>query len=281
MSIKKILKYTVPVSFKKHLKYIFYSVEDGFNKLTGRHPKGYPPKRLNFVGSHDFKTIGDEFTKRLIEDGGLKPTDTVLDIGSGIGRIELPLTKYLTDGKLHGFDIDKKGVTWCQKNITPKHPHFHFHHADIYNKYYNKKGSIQANAFTFPFSGNKFDLVFATSVFTHMLPDQIDQYLSEISRVLKSGGTCFITWFILNDKARQNIEKGLSNANMTITLKSDLAYYSHKDMPEAEIGFEEKWIHQKLRQYGLDKDLQILPGYWSNPSKKENSYQDIIISKKI
>lgn len=279
MNLKKKLKYLLPVPVKKTLKYFFYLFQDIVNYIKGTNLKGYPPKRLNFVGSSEFKKVGDEFVKYFKEWGSLKSSDIVLDIGCGIGRIAIPLTKYLTSGELYGFDIDQRGIEWCKKNISKKFSNFHFQYVDIFNKYYNKKGKIHADKFSFPYENHKFDFIFATSVFTHMLPEQINQYLAEISKVLKPGGKCFLTWFSIDEYAQKNILEHRSNCNFIYPYKEDLAFYSHKNVPEAEIGYKENWIVKQLRKTGLGENLKIYHGSWSN-RKKSYSYQDIFASEK-
>src|SRR5690348_5915887 len=71
-----------------------------------------PPSELCFVGDGDFRAIGAEFLKRFVRHGGLAPRDRVLDIGSGIGRMALPLTQYLENGTYDGIEIVADGVAW-------------------------------------------------------------------------------------------------------------------------------------------------------------------------
>lgn len=278
MNLKKRLKYAVPVPIKKTLKYFFYCLQDIASAIKGTNVPGYPPKRLNFVGSNEFKKIGDEFKNHFITLGHLKPNDTVLDIGCGIGRMALPLTNYLTHGNYHGFDIDKKGVKWCQKNITPRFKNFHFKYVDIFNKYYNKKGEIQASEFSFPYENDTFDFIFATSVFTHMLPEQITHYLAEIRRVLKPGGRYFLTWFSINEEARKNITDHTAHCDLKYAYNKQ-CFYSHKNVPEAEIGYTETWILEQLKNAGCAEQLKIHHGSWAN-RKKSFSYQDIFTGEK-
>lgn len=258
---------------------MLYTFQDILSSLKGTHPKGYPPKRLNFVGSNEFKKVGDEFKNHFTKYGRLKPTDTVLDIGCGIGRMALPLTDFLSTGAYYGFDIDKRGVQWCQKNISSRFPHFHFDYVDIFNKYYNKKGTLKAHEFTFPYKNNQFDFIFATSVLTHMLPEQVTHYLAEIKRVTKPGGTLFLTWFSIDDEAQKNIEHHTSNCDLKYTY-DDYGFYSHKNVPEAEIGYKETWILDQLKKIQCDKNVKIHHGRWSN-RKSGLSYQDIIVSRKV
>lgn len=280
-NIKSKFKYLLPVEIKKTLKYILYSIQDLLTLMSGKKKSDYPPKRLNFVGSGDFIKVGNEFTEHFKEIGGLKPDNTVLDIGSGIGRMAIPLTKYLKGGEYYGFDIDKRGIQWCKKNISKKHSNFHFEYVDIYNKFYNKKGKIKASQFKFPYSDKKFDFIFATSVFTHMLPDQVTQYLAEIKRVLKENGKCFLTFFSIDEEAKSNILNEISYCKFIYPFNEEnTCFYTHKNNPEAEIAFKENWIIQQLEKATLSKDLGIFHGKWSG-RKVYTSYQDIFISKKV
>jgi len=95
-----------------------------------------------------------------------------------------PLTRYLHEkGAYDGLDIVKQGVDWCNKHIHRRHPNFNFHHADIYNKQYNPNGKLRATDFRFPFPDDSYDFVFLTSVFTHILVDDVEHYTDEIRRV--------------------------------------------------------------------------------------------------
>jgi len=285
-SIKKRLKYVVPVGMKKALKYSFYSFQDLSDFIKGNKSE-YPPKRLNFVGSAAFKKVGDEFFEYFKKYANLVPEDHVLDIGCGIGRMAIPLTKYLkaedkgaseanaiSGGRYEGFDIDKRGVDWCHKNLTPKYPHFRFQYVDLFNKYYNKKGKIAPLEFKFPYPDDSFTFAFATSVFTHMLPADVVHYLKESNRVLKKGGRALITFFSIDEAARANMQNGLSPCNFQFA-NDENSFYSHKNMREAEIGFLKNWILNQIKNYGFILE-RIIPGTWSG-NKDGVSYQDIFI----
>lgn len=80
----------------------------------------------------------------------------MLDVGSGIGRMARPLTKFLTSGSYVGIDIVPRGIEWCQRHITSRYPNFTFQHADVYNKEYNPTGgrgfpiSVRGRKLRFP-----------------------------------------------------------------------------------------------------------------------------------
>lgn len=276
--IKAILKKIIPLKFRMLLKRIYYDSLDALDKITFRHNKFIPPRRDIFVGDGNFKKIGEEFLNFFINIGGLQPNHHVLDIGSGIGRMAIPLTEYITrDGSYNGMEIVLKGVEWCNKNITPVYPNFHFHHIDVYNKQYNPTGRFRAQEYRFPFENKKFDFIFLTSVFTHMLPEDVENYISEISRLLKPSCRCFLTFFLINPEALYHIEKGESK----LIFKKENKYWTTNSLiPESAIAYEEDFIQNLLQKHFLKIIPPIYYGSWCG-RKNYLSYQDILIAELI
>lgn len=158
-----------------------------------------------------------------------------------------PLTRYLPDGSYDGLDIVAPSIEWCQKTYTPRFPNCQFHFTDIYNKAYNPNGTCRASEYRFPFADSIFDLVFLTSVFTHMLPPDMENYLREITRVLKLGGRCLITYFLLNAGSLKLIEEHAS----TIDFKGELQGYrvNNLEVPEAAVAYDENKIRELCEKY--------------------------------
>jgi SAM-dependent methyltransferase len=173
--------------------------------LTGKTDPELPPLRLRFVGMGDFRAIGEEMVDLLVRLGGLRRTDRVLDVGSGIGRVAIPLTRYLQPPATYdGFDIVPSGVRWCRRHITPRYPNFRFHLVAIRSTEYRGRGG-DASRFRFPFGDASFDVVIATSLFTHLLFEETRQYLAEAHRVLAPGGRLFATFFLLDEFAKSTL----------------------------------------------------------------------------
>lgn len=258
---------------------IYYYSLDFIDLLLGRRDELIPKRRMSAsVGDGDFKERGEEFFRYFIELGGLKPTDRILDAGCGVGRMAVPLTTYLDkDGSYEGFDIVAGGINWSTKTITSKYPNFRFQLADIYNSSYNPKGGYKASEYKFPYENESFDFVFLTSVFTHMLPMDIENYLSEITRVLKRGGKCFITFFLLNAESVKLIEAKLS----TLDFKYTFEEYStiSKNAPESAVAYNEYLIKKLYEKYGLTMAEPIHYGSWCG-RKEYLSYQDIVLAVK-
>ena len=240
-----------------------------------------PPLDLRFVGEGDFVRIGQAYVEHFINYCKLKPNERVLDVGCGIGRIALPLTKFISeDGCYFGFDIVKKGIDWCQNNISTKFPNFNFEHFDVYNKEYNKNGKQKASDFKFPYKNKYFDFVVATSLFTHLLPNDAQQYLEEISRVLKKNGRCFVTIYLLNEKSLKLMSKSLSSINFQYHMGKFRTF--DKNNPESGLAYEEDFILDLFKESKLNIQKPIHYGVWCNkedlaPNKTD---QDIIIVKR-
>ncbi len=237
-----------------------------------------PPRKMIFVGDGDYKSVGLEFRDLFTKYGGLKPEHRVLDVGCGTGRMAVPLTGYLApNSEYHGFDIVKRAIDWCQKNITPRHPNFHFSHCDIHNHNYNPHGAYQASAYKFPYQSASFDFVFLTSVFTHMFPPDMENYLNEIFRVLKKGGTCFITFFLMNEESQDLIQR--NSSTQPFLHERGGCFTTTPESPEVAIAFPEPYIRQLFGRLGLSIVEPIRFGSWCG-RRQFLSYQDIVIAKK-
>ena len=275
--MKQRLLRVIPKSLKSIIKKIYYFPLDVMD-LVAKRDSMVPPRSMIFIGYGDFIKIGEGFKSHFIELGNLQPNDRVLDVGCGIGRMAIPLTNYLSkEGGYLGFDIVKTGINWCQNRITPKFNNFHFLHSNVYNKYYNPNGKIQARDYQFPFESEFFDFVFLTSVFTHMLPPDVENYIGEISRVLKTGGKCLITFFILNEESLQLVRSGHSRLDFRYEIDGCLT--TDRNMPEDAIAYDEKFVKGWFDKHGLAITQPIYYGSWCN---RENffTYQDLIVAEK-
>jgi SAM-dependent methyltransferase len=132
-------------------------------------------------GEENYRQINEEFLGYFIEIGGLKPSHRVLDVGCGIGIMAARLTDFLSPvGSYDGFDVVKIGIDWANNNIARRFPNFRFSHADIFNKHYNPRGKLDPDTFKFSFESGTFDFIFLKSVFTHMRPKSVQNYMAEI-----------------------------------------------------------------------------------------------------
>lgn len=282
MAVKDRIGELIPRSAMPFVRYIYYFPKDTLDLLLGRRDDLTPPTRLMFVGTRDvsvFKQNGEKYLQYFIELGGLKPDEKVLDVGCGIGRKAVPLTRYLSSkGVYEGFDIVKEGIDWCNKKISRRYPNFHFQVADIFNKQYNPQGRFNASEYRFPYEDASFDFVFLASVFTHMLPEDMENYFSEITRVLKKGGRCFITFFLANETSLALIAANKSSMDFKYQKENYLTV--NANTPEIAVCYNEAFILTRYEKYGLNINAPIHYGYWCGRTDLL-TYQDIIVATKI
>ena len=237
-----------------------------------------PPPSKVLHGTDGYLNTGREFFEYFLRFGGLKASHKVLDIGCGTGRMAVPLITFLdNDGSYDGIDVIKEDIDWASKSIGNKYDNFNFHQIDISNKLYNPNGAILGAKYKLPFGDNQFDFIFLVSVFTHMLSEDVANYLAEISRVLKPGGRCLITYFLLNDKSLPQINKGKTIIDFKHKYEDCLT--SNIDVPEAAIAYDEGKIRSLYSEVDLLISDPISYGSWTNLNKYL-SFQDVVVATK-
>lgn len=262
-----------PYDYVRHKLYI--------TKLFGSYASMIPPLELMHdgpVGFEEFKTNGEEFFRYYTELCDFKPHEKMLDVGSGMGRKTFLLTDYLNhDGSYDGLDIVKIGIDWCTERITQKCPRFKFQLIDVCNRHYNPTGRYKASEYKFPFADESFDFVVLCSVFTHMLAEDVEHYLCEVARVLKTGGRCLISFFLLNEISLTLMRGNRSAINLNINLGS--CYLADASDPEAVTGYEEDFVRAVYDKYDLKIKEPIHYGAWCG-RETFLSYQDLILAFK-
>ena len=259
------------------LRGICYAALDWADRWRGRADDLTPPRSLQaFVGRDAaFEQVGNEFVAHFRNLCQLQPAERILDIGCGAGRMAIPLLGYLdSQGRYTGFDIARKAIRWCSTHITGKNARFVFHWADIFNRQYNPGGKGCAARYRFPCEDGSIDFVFATSVFTHMFPDDVRHYLREIQRVLAGGGRGLLTFFILDQGGADRPGTGL-----VFNVHLGDCYTIDARIPESAIAFAEAKLRAMVAEAGLAIEEPIRAGRWSG-HRDGLSYQDILIVSK-
>lgn len=238
-----------------------------------------PPKGLIYTGRGDFIGQGNEYVSLFKQHGDLQPNAKFLDIGSGIGRVAIPLTQYLNEeGEYQGFDVIQLGVNWCKSNVTKKHSNFHFKYVPLLNDLYRDNGDDAAN-YKFDYPTNYFDFSCSVSVFTHMLPREVANYFNELERVMKPGGKIFATFFILND---ENTALMNANAAFNFNHKMDGYYLMDANVKGANVAFEENYLLDEIIKTSRFKIQTKSYGHWCGRAKSESfDFQDVYIIEKL
>jgi ubiquinone/menaquinone biosynthesis C-methylase UbiE len=237
-----------------------------------------PPRHLAFVGAGDYEATGQQFLGFFRELGGLEPGDRVLDVGCGVGRMAMPLTGYLDGGSYAGFDVGRGMVRWCRRQISSRWPSFEFAWAPVHNGKYNPFGDVAATEFRFPYEDASFDFAFATSLFTHLMRDEARHYLAETARVLKPGGSCLLTFFLLTPEAERAIAAGTATLAFAHPIPGGRT--TDAAQPEAATAFPAADVRAWCEEAGLRLREPIHHGVWS-ATPAAATLQDILVAERI
>jgi SAM-dependent methyltransferase len=223
--------------------------------------------------------VGFEYLAYFIDRAGLEPHEEVLEVGCNLGRMAHALAYHLDPavGRYEGFDVMEKPVRWAESALTPLFPRFRFRHVDLHNGAYNPGGADDAARFTFPYPDASADFVFLTSVFTHMRAPAVRRYLREIRRVLRPGGRCLSTWYLLNEESERLAATGCSRESFTHDVEDGRA--ERGDVPESLVAFSEPNVLRWLADSGLAVAGRH-PGSWCGRSEFL-SYQDIVVAHAV
>jgi len=132
------------------------------------------------------------------------PGSHVLDIGCGCGRTARILANNPDIKRYTGFDVVEPYIAWCNRYFGEVHgDRFQFHLLDIRTERYNPQGALTCDTASFPAAAESIDLLFAASLFTHLLPSDVKAYGREMRRVLKPDGLAVISFHDQPGDARE------------------------------------------------------------------------------
>lgn len=163
-------------------------MEDARDRLQGR---PVPPWSLRSQVAGDFRAVGREYVGYMVELGGLRPDDRVLDIGCRAGRLAIPLLERMgPQGRYEGVDSWADGVAWCRRALTPRRPNFRFRVVPA------EVGPAGGEPVPLPYGDRSFDFVVSVTVSALSRP-ALDHYLAECARLLRTSGTYLGAWCLL------------------------------------------------------------------------------------
>jgi SAM-dependent methyltransferase len=268
------LRRVLPVPARRMLRRVRVSTWALADRVRGG---ALPPGYQGLIGEGDFDEVGKEYLGHFRELGALEPTDDVLDIGCGVGRMAAPLSAYLTAGTYRGFDIVEPTVASCRRRFGA-FSNFRFDHVDVFNGKYNPSGKLAPSEFRFPYADRSFDFAFAVSVFTHMLQPDVERYLAETARVLRPQGRLLATWFVMTQEAETGVGQGRSDVGFPV--RRGETWQSDPREAEAAIAYAPRTVGELYLRAGLEIVDPIRFGRWSGV-EGGFSYQDVVVARRM
>jgi len=229
---------------------------------------------------------GDEWSMLLCVYGHMTRGSSVLEIGCGLGRVAFPLRYVLSgSGSYDGFEICQYKIEFLERTFHQAYPNFRFVWADLHNSHYNPRSRIAAREYRFPYPDGMFDIVYAASVFTHMLPDTTAHYFRETARVLKPGGRAVFSCFLL-DNYRPGQPRPLGFSSDGFNFDYPYEKYGNLFAIAAPADPEQMTAYrlELLERFAADAQLSVVQapvsGFWSGTTDTWVGAQDLLVLEK-
>jgi SAM-dependent methyltransferase len=260
---------------------------DNNNSQIAHEPELIPPLALlrqeGIEVLEDWFRWGEEWSMLLRIYGGITKNSTILEIGCGLGQVAFPLRYILSsDGAYEGFDTCNDKIAFLEETFHHAYPNFCFLWTNVHNTYYNPHGRMRAVDYRFPYLDSTFDLIYAASAFTHMLPEATEHYFQEASRCLKPEGRCLFSFFLLeNYRSGQPRPLGFARPIFNFDYRygpygQDFATMARNN-PEQMTAYNSRLIERFAKQAGLQLLQAPVPGFWSGSTATWVGAQDLVI----
>ena len=180
----------------------------------------------------------------------------VVELGCGCGRIARALRDPWWgpwfEGTYVGVDIDPEMIEYCRNNFPA--PRFQFilspHKSMTYSPNKACKAVEPPGNLAIAAPESK-DFVYSFSLFTHLLETEVSDYLRETYRILRAGGTMYMTFFCM-----EHLELG---RRWTFRHRRGNAYIENPRYPEAAIAYHEAFMTELASNCGF-RDVTVQRG---------------------
>lgn len=270
-AVERLARRFVPSLARLSYNPIFKMVVNGVGMIPAvfiRELRGLPPNHLRirvgvgnriFFNHFQFINAARDFWYNAFAAGTVKFDSNIVDIGCGCGRFAHHLRDYSFGsngerytGMYTGIDIDEELLAWDRSHFPPDN--FQFLKSSDRSSVYSSSGDGGAR-YQLPLDDETQKFVFSTSLFTHLLEDELLNYIEEAYRVLRSGGTMQMTVFCM-DLMREQRRLG---GRFTFEHRIGNAYVESLQYPEAAVAFEREFLINTALAAGFS-EATVIPG---------------------
>ncbi len=259
MILEKTLRKVVPSTAALTYNPVFKAASRIFDvvpQLMFRELRNLPPNYMRIrigagnrlFSNHISYLIGAQnFWYYMLGHGIVSPKSTIVDIGSGCGRYAHHMRDYIFKGErftghYYGIDIDTEMLEWCKKHFDSER--FSFFHSSHSSKTY-ENAEPGDGFYKIPVRDNSADLVFSTSLYTHLLEGEMENYTQEACRILKPGGYMAMYVFSMDSPPPT------FGARHTFSHRIGPAYVESMANPEAAVAYEDSYLLDLARRAGF------------------------------
>jgi SAM-dependent methyltransferase len=248
--------------------------------LTPEEDALVPPRDL-WIGPDDpishYYRWAWEYLAYLTLLAGLQRTSAILELGCGHGRTARGLLDYMrSPGRYVGLDVDGPRILDAQRRLQARWPNFEFIRADVFNRQYNPTGRQPAQDYRFPFEDHSFDVIYAASLFTHLIPAVVGNYFRECGRVLKPTGCCLFSVLLLDHyRGPGTTISPMYDFDHAFEGRSDVAVRDPR-LPDEAISYRLDLLREMASASQLVVE-RMIPGLWSQATEWAANEHDLIL----
>jgi len=235
---------------------------------------------LQAVGGGDPRAVGQRNLDILASFGLLQPSTRVLDVGCGCGRVAVSLAQALAPGTRYvGTDIVPAMADFCRREISSRWPNFEFYSVGDEHPFYRPLAGQgrQAEGLRLDDTSSldgQFDLVIASSVFTHLDQADAQAMLGRVRAWLAPGGSALLTFFLLNAWSRARIRDGQADYFGGMDVDAPLISYP----ANVAVAMDEALVEGMVINAGFPGIFSVNHGTWTNAPGAH--LQDFIVLKR-
>ena len=211
-------------------------------------------ERLRLLAHHEFKAPE---RRQMVEDLGLKPGNSVLDLGCGIGLWSGWLAQQVEPGgRVVGLDICSQAISVARDRRSS-------------SSFAHLIGYTVADSAPLPFADGCFDLLFCANVMGYFADSHL--FLQEMKRVVRIGGTIAVKeidagYMVLNPMPSQLMAQiVLALAKLVEHRRRNLNEYSGRVLDffvgrKLRAYFQSVGLHQiRIRSYVVERSSSLDP----------------------
>lgn len=228
-----------------------------------------PPNHLRMrigVGNNIFRNqawymnAAKDFWFFAMSQSWVNMNSTIVDIGCGCGKFAHHLRDYEFNGsafkgKYIGIDIDQEMLDWCRRHFDLER--FEFHQSTHLSKVYNENGV--GTLYTFPIPSGTVNFVFSSSLFTHLLEREVNNYMCESFRVLVPGGVMAMNCFLMD------YPPPTMGGRHTFQHRIGEAFVESLKLPEAAVAFTSSFLFDLAGKVGFTDSRLITSANTGKP----------------